>query len=123
LIWINYATTAAAQARFRSATRGADRAHTVAASTPEKRRVAAMTKASNSNVSRRAVLIAAASAPVLALGAAQAASLPPSAVAYQDTPKNGKDCKGCKLFVAPSSCKSVSGTISPNGWCKLWVKT
>ena len=81
-----------------------------------------MAKPSPFGLSRRTVLIAAAAAaPAMALGRAEAASLPPSAVGYRDSPKDGKDCKGCKLFVAPSSCKSVSGTISPNGWCKLWV--
>jgi hypothetical protein len=35
-------------------------------------------------------------------------------------PKNGKDCKGCKFFEAPSDCKLVEGSISPNGWCILW---
>ena len=75
------------------------------------------------SVNRRTVLIAAAVAgPALVLGRAQAATLPQSAVAYQDSPKDGKQCDGCKLFVAPASCKSVSGSISPKGWCKLWVK-
>jgi hypothetical protein len=73
------------------------------------------------HISRRALLVAAASVPVLALGPAEAATLPQSAVSYQETAKDGKDCKGCKLFVAPSSCKTVSGKISPHGWCKLWV--
>ena len=77
---------------------------------------------SKTGVSRRTVLIAAAAAgPALALGRAQAAALPKSAVAYQDSPKDGKDCKGCNPFIPPSSCKLVTGTISPNGWCKLWV--
>jgi len=81
-----------------------------------------MIKSTTSAVNRRTLLIAAASAgPALALGRAQAAALPPSAVGYQDSPKDGKDCKGCKLFVAPASCKSVTGKISPKGWCKLWV--
>jgi len=82
-----------------------------------------MTDTVFSSVSRRTVLFAAAAAaPVLVLGRVEAATLPQSAVAYQDSPKDGKQCDGCKLFVAPSSCKSVSGTISPKGWCKLWVK-
>ena len=79
----------------------------------------------SSSVSRRTVLIAAAgAAPLLALGAtgAKAAKLAQTAVKYQDSPKDGKQCDGCKLFVAPSSCKSVDGTISPKGWCALWVK-
>lgn len=76
-------------------------------------------------VSRRTVLLAAAgAAPLLAMGAvgAQAAGLPQSAVGYQTSPKDGKQCDGCNLFVAPNSCKSVAGEINPNGWCKLWVK-
>ena len=76
-----------------------------------------------SRVSRRTVLVAvAAAAPALALGRAGAATLPQSAVSYQPKPKDGKQCDGCNLFVAPSSCKSVSGTIAADGWCKLWVK-
>jgi hypothetical protein len=77
------------------------------------------------NVSRRTVLFAAAgAAPLLALGtaSARAAGLPQSAVAYQVTPKDGRQCDACNLFVAPNACKSVSGAISPTGWCKLWVK-
>ncbi|MGD0639750.1 MAG: high potential iron sulfur protein [Roseiarcus sp.] len=81
---------------------------------------------SNSKVlNRRTLLIAAAgAAPLLALGAgrASAAGLPQSAVAYQTSPREDKQCGGCNLFVAPSSCKSVSGAVTPNGWCKLWVK-
>ena len=76
-------------------------------------------------VSRRTVLIAAAgAAPLLALGAtdANAAKLAQSAVKYQASPKDGKQCDGCNLFVAPNSCKSVAGEIAPTGWCALWVK-
>jgi hypothetical protein len=74
-----------------------------------------------SRISRRAVLTAVVTAPALALGRARAGTMPPSAVGYRDSPKDGKDCKGCKLFIAPASCKTVSGVISPNGWCKIWV--
>ncbi len=82
-----------------------------------------MSESTHRGVSRRTIIIAAATvAPALALGRAEASALPPSAVAYQDSPKAGKRCDGCNLFVAPASCKSVSGTISPQGWCKLWVK-
>ncbi len=74
-------------------------------------------------VSRRTVLIAAAAAaPVLALGSAKAGTLPQTAVAYQKEPKDGKQCDGCNLFIAPNACMSVSGEISPTGYCKLWVK-
>ena len=51
---------------------------------------------------------------------ALAAKMPQSAVSYQDKPKGGKRCSTCSLFVAPHSCVSVAGTISPNGYCVLW---
>lgn len=76
-------------------------------------------------VSRRTVLIGASGAvPLLALGAtgAKAAKLTQSAARYQDSPKEGKRCDGCNLFIAPNACKSVDGKISPSGWCALWVK-
>ena len=75
-------------------------------------------------VSRRTVLIAAAgAAPLLALGgSANAAKMAQSAVKYQPTPKDGKQCSGCNLFIAPNSCKSVAGDIAPTGWCSIWVK-
>lgn len=43
-------------------------------------------------------------------------------VAYQDTPKGALRCDNCAQFEAPSSCKVVDGTISPSGWCKVYVK-
>ena len=76
-------------------------------------------------ISRRTVLIAAAgAAPLLALGVtgAKAAKMAQSAVRYQDLPKDGKRCDACNLFIAPNACKSVAGTISPSGWCALFVK-
>jgi len=70
------------------------------------------------------VLFAAAgAAPLLALTAGSAnAGLPQTAVSYQSTPKNGQQCDGCNIFVPPNACKTVTGTIAPTGWCKLWVK-
>ena len=75
-------------------------------------------------VSRRNVLIAAAGAtPLLALMSGSAeAKMAQTAVKYQPTPKDGKQCSGCNLFVAPNSCKSVAGDIAPSGWCSIWVK-
>ena len=79
---------------------------------------------SSSCVSRRTVLIAAAGAIPLALCAtgAKAAKMSQSAVRYQATPKDGKQCSDCKLFVPPNACKNVEGDIAPTGWCALWVK-
>jgi len=75
-------------------------------------------------VNRRTVLIAAAAAgPALALMSATAeAKMAPTAVKYQDTPKDGKQCDACNFFVAPDACKMVDGKIAPTGWCALWVK-
>jgi hypothetical protein len=75
-------------------------------------------------VSRRTILIVAAgAAPLLALMSGSAeAKMAQTAVRYQDSPKDGKQCDGCKLFIAPNACKTVDGAISPQGWCALWVK-
>lgn len=77
-------------------------------------------------MSRRSLLQVAAAAgaiPVLALGARPAAAkMSQSGVGYQDSPHGASNCANCKLFEAPSSCKTVDGTISANGWCKIWVK-
>jgi hypothetical protein len=82
-----------------------------------------MSDNSEKSISRRTILIAAAgAAPLLAMGNANAAGLPQTAVSYQATPKDGHQCSDCSLFVAPRSCKTVSGDIAPEGWCKLWVK-
>jgi hypothetical protein len=75
-------------------------------------------------ISRRTVVLAAGAAPLLAMGVtgARAAKLPQAAVHYQPTPKDGKQCDGCALFIPPAACKSVEGSIAPTGWCVLWVK-
>lgn len=75
-------------------------------------------------VSRRTLLIGAAGAlPLIALGATSAkAKMAQGAVRYQNSPKDGRQCSGCNVFVAPNACKTVDGTISPSGWCALWSK-
>ena len=75
-------------------------------------------------LSRRTVVLAAGAAPLLAMATtgAQAAKLAQSAVRYQPTPNNGKQCSGCALFLPPDACKSVEGPIASTGWCVLWVK-
>lgn len=52
---------------------------------------------------------------------AQAAKLTQVAANYQESPRGGAQCSKCKNFVAPSSCKQVEGTISPSGWCQLFM--
>jgi hypothetical protein len=82
-----------------------------------------------SPVSRRTLLrraVGTAGAAVLfSLGIAADGALADSkvsqkAVAYQDTPNGSKSCANCALFQAPNACKSVDGTISPHGWCRIW---
>jgi hypothetical protein len=80
-------------------------------------------------LSRRQVLGAAAGATVagaagaiIATSPAQAAKVPQKAVKYQDEPKGDARCDTCVLFEAPSSCKNVDGTISPQGWCMIYAK-
>lgn len=41
---------------------------------------------------------------------------------YQSSPNGGNSCANCRQFIAPSSCKVVDGTVSGNGWCKLYAK-
>lgn len=72
---------------------------------------------------QNAAIAGAAAIPVLLAGARSAgAKMSQTAVAYQGSPKGSSKCSNCKLFEPPSSCKSVAGDISPNGWCKIWVK-
>lgn len=78
-------------------------------------------------VSRRQVLtVVAGAAGVTAIvgvtAPAHAAKVPQKAVKYQDTPKGDQRCDNCALFEAPSSCKTVDGTISPQGWCMVYAK-
>ena len=53
---------------------------------------------------------------------ARAAKISQSVVKYQDSPKGEQKCSNCKLFTAPSSCQTVDGTISPDGWCSIYQK-
>ena len=63
-------------------------------------------------------------AAAVAMAAAPAeAKSTQAAMKYQNSPKNGQKCAGCKFFIPGSSktangaCKIVDGSISPNGWC------
>ncbi len=59
----------------------------------------------------------------LALIAPAHAKVAQTAVMYQDTPKSGRNCAGCKFFQAGTkSCQRVAGEISPDGWCAIWRK-
>ncbi len=85
-------------------------------------------KTHSAKLSRRTVLrgavVTAGAVPFLLAGAqsAHAAKASQKAVGYQDSPKNGQSCANCKQFDPPSSCKTVEGAVSPNGWCRIYIK-
>jgi len=77
--------------------------------------------------SRRIVLRAALAAgcglwlPV-ALAAEESKKVSQASVNYQAKPKGDQKCASCANFVAASNtCKVVEGTVSPEGWCRVWV--
>jgi High potential iron-sulfur protein len=78
--------------------------------------------------SRRSLLqgaacgVGAATVLAMTMTAARAGKMPQSTVAYQGSPKDGKSCANCRLFQAPSTCKSVEGAVRANGWCRIWFK-
>ena len=81
------------------------------------------------DVSRRSLLqgatVVAGGAAVLAVAATTQraeAKMAQKAAGYQTSPKDGKSCKDCTLYMPPSSCKLVDGTISPFGWCRFFVQ-
>jgi hypothetical protein len=83
-------------------------------------------------ISRRQVLtIAAGAAGASVTGAAavigtsapaQAAKASQKIVKYQDTPKGEQRCENCVQFEAPSTCKTVDGTVAAQGWCMVYAK-
>jgi hypothetical protein len=44
------------------------------------------------------------------------------AAGYQNSPNGGQSCSVCIAFVPPNACRIVAGTISPQGWCKIWQR-
>ena len=80
-------------------------------------------------ISRRQVLTIAGGASVTSAAViigtstpAQAAKASQKIVKYQDTPKGEQRCENCLQFEAPSTCKTVDGTVSAQGWCMVYAK-
>jgi hypothetical protein len=92
------------------------------------RTVTEQVKLPSSRLSRRCLLgnvaFAASGAAVLStmISRPAEAKAAQKLVGYQDTPHGAQQCDNCSQFEAPSSCKVVDGTISPTGWCKVYVK-
>jgi hypothetical protein len=57
----------------------------------------------------------------LAASTAAAAKLTQAAANYQATPKGNARCNVCTQWQAPDACKVVVGSVSPTGWCSLYV--
>jgi hypothetical protein len=85
-----------------------------------------MNRGNNSTTSRREILAMTLGGAALATIATQradaASKISQASVTYQSSPNGDKSCKNCKLFQAPNACKSVEGSVSPSGYCKLWNK-
>jgi hypothetical protein len=60
-------------------------------------------------------------AALATLPASAAGQIPQAQVGYQDQPHEGQHCELCTHFAKPNACKLVAGTISPQGWCKLFA--
>jgi High potential iron-sulfur protein len=82
-------------------------------------------------ISKRRMLTIAAGAAGTSIGAAMIVGTPTPAAAakvsqqvvkYQPTPKGDQHCENCQHFEPPSSCQSVDGTVSPQGWCMIYAK-
>jgi High potential iron-sulfur protein len=80
-------------------------------------------------ISRRQVLTIAAGASVTSAAVVIGTSTPAHAakasqktVKYQDTPKGEQRCENCMQFEAPSTCKTVDGTVAAQGWCMVYAK-
>ena len=75
-----------------------------------------------------APIVIGALASLTAAPAGAAATMAPKLAAYQSTPKGGKQCSTCNLYVPAASnpakangtCKLVKGPIAPTGWCKFY---
>jgi hypothetical protein len=55
-------------------------------------------------------------------GPNEAPAIGPLGVKYQDTPKGEQRCENCIQFEAPSTCKTVDGTVAAQGWCMVYAK-
>lgn len=80
----------------------------------------------STELSRRGLLrtaaTAAGAAAVLGAGVTTAsAKMAQKAVAYQDTPKDGKRCDMCTNWRPPNGCATVDGEIAAAGWCKIYI--
>lgn len=69
------------------------------------------------------IALPALAATLTSRASADASKATKSAMHYQSSPSDGKQCSGCQFFIAASdpksdgTCQVVDGAISPNGYC------
>ncbi|MCW2282818.1 hypothetical protein M2323_000583 [Rhodoblastus acidophilus] len=82
------------------------------------------TRTGNAKVSRRTLLVGGlAAGSLLPAGAASArVKLSQAAVRFHAPSGDGRDCRSCKLFVAPAGCLFVEGANDPSGSCWIWSR-
>jgi len=99
----------------------------------DKDRTAEVAHVESMTVSRRSILQGVAhaggAATLLAVtanraraAAAKTTKTAKQAAGYQYSPNGGQSCSTCIAFVPPNACRIVEGTISPQGWCKIWQR-
>jgi hypothetical protein len=77
--------------------------------------------------SRRVLLrtaVGAISAGVIGLAGNRAAGqmkISQAAAGYQDHPTGADRCASCTHFQQPDRCQLIAGSISPQGWCRLFT--
>jgi len=72
---------------------------------------------------RGALRLFAALAAFFGLGGALARAaekLAQADVLYQLKPQGKQRCDNCRVWDPPNKCLSVTGEISPSGWCNIW---
>jgi hypothetical protein len=45
-----------------------------------------------------------------------------AAASYRPTPNGAQSCARCAYAVGETGCTVVEGPVSPNGWCRLYLK-
>jgi hypothetical protein len=66
-------------------------------------------------------VVTAAMVAITATPAAAQIKISQAAVGYQDHPSGDRQCATCTHFRAPNQCQLIGGSISPQGWCRLFA--
>jgi hypothetical protein len=72
-------------------------------------------------LSRRTLLIVAATVAGGGRIAAAPGKLSKAEVAYQNQPHGVERCEICAPYLPPDQCRLVAGPVSRQGWCKVYA--